>query len=117
MNILLAAAAGLIGVWQYAPALRDARSPVEPCGSDHGIRYEPDGRFTTLTGDASGTWRTEGRWLIERVTHEADEATGRDRKVRNPQTRTRLQWLSSDRVNLIMAPGKVQGMIRCPGAR
>ncbi len=106
----------LIGDWAYVDPHRDASLPVEPCETDNGVRYERGGRFSTFMGDVRGRWRVRGRSLWERVTQEEDDATGRVTAVRAGETRSVVRWLSPDHVNIVVAPGEVQGLVRCPAA-
>lgn len=118
MSPLLLAAVGplIIGDWAYVPRLTNTDVPVEACRPGNGVRYTAERRFEEFDGSARGTWRMDGGKLVEQVTRRRNPGHA-DFRVWPKPAISRLQWLSPDHVNVTEADGRVQGMLRCRGAR
>lgn len=119
MSLALAAATVgplIVGDWNYAAQLTDARAPVVACSARQGVRYTVDRRFERFDGSERGTWDMDGGKLVEQVTRRRNPGHPAFRVWPRPVA-ARIQWLSPDHLNLRTPDGQVRGLVRCGVAR
>lgn len=78
---LLIAAAALLSMLVAAPALADTLQEattrgvvISVAGMDIDVAYTPDGKFTALDGQVTGTWRIDGDKLCTTSNFEPAES-------------------------------------------